>query len=71
MPVFDGKNLSVQDEGDALLAMILHATPSARDAAREHGRLRIERATMLPEAAPPAPPQKPRSLKPAEATSVN
>ncbi len=71
MPVFDGKNLSVQDDGDALLAMILHATPSARDAARERGRLRIERATMLPEAAAPAPPKKRRSLKPAEITPVN
>ncbi|WP_245421677.1 hypothetical protein [Methylobacterium sp. B4] len=61
----------MQDDGDALLAMILHAAPSARDAARERGRLRIERATMLPEAAAPAPPEKPRSLKPAEITPVN
>lgn len=55
MPVFDAKNLTIQDEDEALLAMILHPTAAARDEARERGRARIERATMLAELVPSLP----------------
>lgn len=55
MPVFDAKNLPNQDEDRNLLALILHPTPTAREQARERGRARIERATMLAELAPAVP----------------
>lgn len=55
MPVFESKNLLTQDEDRNLLAMILHPTPAAREQARERGRTRIERATMLAELAPAVP----------------
>lgn len=55
MPVFDSKNLPTQDEDEALLARILHQTPSDREEARRRGRARIERATMLAELAPALP----------------
>lgn len=55
MPVFDAKNLSSENEERNLLASILHPTPAARDRARERGRVRIERATMLAELAPATP----------------
>ncbi|MEH3116697.1 MAG: hypothetical protein PGN25_03580 [Methylorubrum populi] len=51
MPVFDGKNLTTQDDGEARLAMILHPGLEAQEEARERGRLRLERATMLAELA--------------------
>ncbi|SFL36775.1 hypothetical protein [Methylorubrum salsuginis] len=55
MPVFDAKNLPHRDEDLNLLATILHPTPAAREQARERGRARIERATMLAELAPALP----------------
>ena len=55
MPVFDAKNLPDQDEELTLLATILHPTPAAHEQARERGRARIERATMLAELAPALP----------------
>lgn len=55
MPVFDAKNLPTQDEDLNRLATLLHPTPAAREQARERGRARIERATMLAELAPALP----------------
>ncbi len=55
MPVLDGKHLTEQGEGEALLAMILYPTLKSRDEARERGRLRMKRATMLAELAPAVP----------------
>lgn len=55
MPVFDAKNLPIHDEDQDILALILHPTPAARDQARERGRARIERTTMLAELAPAIP----------------
>lgn len=66
MPVFDEKNFSLQEDGEATLAMILHATPAARDEARERGRLRLERATMLAERNPPAPAKRPSAATSAD-----
>lgn len=48
MPVFDGRNLTEQCEDEALLAMVLYPTSKARDEARARGRMRVERATMVP-----------------------
>lgn len=64
MPVFDGKHLTEQSEGEAMLAMILHPTPKARAAARERGRMRLEVATMLPELAPSVPGTTLATLRP-------
>lgn len=55
MPVFEAKHLTNQDDDLALLAMILHPTAAARDEARERGRARLERATMLAELVPTLP----------------
>ncbi len=49
MPIFDAKNLPQHDEDLNRLATILHPTPAAREQARERGRARLERATMLAE----------------------
>lgn len=70
MPVFDAKNLTEQVDGEALLAMILHATPKARDEARERGRMRLERATMLAELAPAVPGATLAAVTPAEILPV-
>lgn len=66
MPVFDEKNFSLPEDGEATLAMILHATPAARDEARERGQLRLERATMLAERNPPAPAKRPNAVTSAD-----
>ncbi len=55
MPIFDAKNLPQHDEDLNRLAAILHPTPAAREQARERGRARLERATMLAELAPALP----------------
>ncbi|CAO4178636.1 hypothetical protein [Methylorubrum populi] len=55
MPVFDGKHLTTSDDGETLLALILHPTQKAREEARERGRLRAERATKLAELSPALP----------------
>ncbi|MER2251858.1 hypothetical protein ABS772_18225 [Methylorubrum podarium] len=70
MPVFDAKNLTEQGDGEAFLAMILHATPKARDEARERGRMRLERATMLAELAPAVPGATLAAVTPAEILPV-
>ncbi|MFC7662281.1 hypothetical protein ACFQWF_04535 [Methylorubrum suomiense] len=54
MPIFEAKNLPAHDEDSDVLALILHPTPAAREA-RERGRARIERTTMLAELAPAVP----------------
>ncbi|WP_238225796.1 hypothetical protein [Methylorubrum aminovorans] len=46
--------------------MILHATPKAREEARERGRMRLERATMLAETAPVVPGATLAALRPTE-----
>jgi hypothetical protein len=66
MPVFDAKNLTEQSDSEALLAMMLHATPKAREEARERGRMRLERATMLAEASPVVPGATLAALRPTE-----
>jgi hypothetical protein len=66
MPVFDAKKLTEQRDGETLLAMILYATPKAREEARERGRVRAERATMLAETAPSAPGATIGGLRPIE-----
>lgn len=66
MPVFDARNLTEQCNGEALLAMMLHATPKAREEARERGRMRLERATMLAETAPVVPGATLAALRPTE-----
>lgn len=55
MPIFEAKNLPAHDEDLDVLALILHPTPAAREEARERGRARIERTTMLAELAPAVP----------------
>lgn len=70
MPVFDAKSLTEQGNGEVFLAMVLHATPKARDAARERGRMRVERATMLAESAPVVPGATLAALTPAEVVPV-
>ena len=69
MPVFDGKNLTNQDDGEALLALILYPSREVREEARERGRMRAERASMLAEIAPAVPgttlsPITPRNILP-------
>ncbi|KQT53332.1 hypothetical protein ASG52_04170 [Methylobacterium sp. Leaf456] len=55
MPIFDAKNLPHHDDDLNVLATILHPTPVALEQARERGRARLERATMLAELAPALP----------------
>lgn len=71
MPVFDGKNLTAQDEGEMVLAMILHPTQGAREKARDRGRMRLERATMLAELAPALPGTTLASLTPVDVLPVS
>lgn len=70
MPVFDAKSLTEQGDGEVLLAMILHATPRARDEARERGRMSAERATMLAEIDPAVPGTTLGAVTPAEILPV-
>ena len=70
MPVFEAKNLTEQGDGEALLAMILHAAPKAREEARERGRMRLERASMLAELAPAVPGSTLAALTPADIAPV-
>ncbi|UGB26087.1 hypothetical protein LPC10_00075 [Methylorubrum sp. B1-46] len=70
MPVFDARNLTEHCKGEALLAMMLHATPKAREEARERGRMRLERGTMLAEAAPDLPGAPLAALRPTEVAPV-
>lgn len=71
MPVFEAKNLTTHDEGDAFLAAILHPSREAQTEARERGRLRIERATMLAELAPALPGTTLAALTPCDAVPAS
>lgn len=71
MPIFDTKYLTAQDEGETLLAMVLHPTREAREEARERGRMRLERATMLAELAPALPGTTLAALTPTDVLPVN
>ncbi|AMB43274.1 MULTISPECIES: hypothetical protein [Methylobacteriaceae] len=71
MPVFDGKYLTEQGEGEALLAMVLRPTPTAQEEARARGRMRIERATMLAELVPAVPGTTLGALKRVDILPVN
>ncbi|KQQ25398.1 hypothetical protein ASF53_22225 [Methylobacterium sp. Leaf123] len=70
MPVFDAKYLTEHGESETILAMILRPTPKAREEARERGRMRIERASMLAELAPAVPGTTLASLKRADILPV-
>ena len=47
MPVFESTILDADPDANAMLAMVLHATPQARLAARKRGEARLQSSSML------------------------
>lgn len=47
MPAFEANILDADPDGNAMLAMVLHATPQARSAARKRGEARLQSGSML------------------------